>query len=108
MMLHAQLTPRDSNSLNRGGFRWIFEQSRIPMALVDRNRRYVSVNDAVIELYQYPRGEVVGQLAGRTAIEEEPATADARWQQLVRTDELYGEGVITHANGKHMEVSYAA
>jgi PAS domain S-box-containing protein len=108
MMLHAQPTPRDSNSLHRDGFWSIFGQSRIPMALVDRNRLYVSVNDAVIELYQYPRGEVVGQRAGRTAVEEEPAMADARWEQLVRTDELYGEGVITHANGKHMEVSYAA
>src|ERR1700736_5575895 len=103
-MLHTQSTPRDPNSLQRDGFWKIFEQSRIPMALVDRNRRYVSVNDAVIELYQYPRSEVVGQRAGRTAIEEEPAKADAQWEQLVRTDELYGEGVVAHANGTHMDV----
>jgi PAS domain S-box-containing protein len=107
-MLHAQSSPRDPDSLQREGFWSIFEQSRIPMALVDCNRRYVSVNDAVIELYQYSREEVVGHRAGRTAIGEEPATADARWEQLVRSDELYGEGVVAHANGTHMDVSYAA
>jgi PAS domain S-box-containing protein len=107
-MLHAQSKPKDSNSLQREGFWSIFEQSRIPMALVDRNRRYVSVNDAVIKLYRYPREQVVGHRAGRTAIDEEPAIADARWEQLVRTDELYGEGVVAHADGTHMDVSYAA
>jgi PAS domain S-box-containing protein len=106
-MLHAQSKPPDPNGLQRGGFWSIFEQSRIPMALVDRNRRYVSVNAAVIELYQYPRSEVLGHRAGRTSIDGQPK-ADAQWEQLMRTDELYGEGVITHANGTHMDVSYAA
>jgi DNA-binding CsgD family transcriptional regulator len=78
------------------------------MALVDRDRRYVSVNNAVSELYQYPRAEVLGHRAGRTAVGEEPAIADAKWELLVSTDELYGEGVVVHANGTHMDVSYAA
>jgi DNA-binding CsgD family transcriptional regulator len=78
------------------------------MALVDRDRRYVSVNDAVIELYQYPRSEILGHRAGRTVIDQESAIADAKWEQLIRTDELYGDGVVAHANGTHMDVSYAA
>jgi len=106
-MLHAQ-SNRDPDDLQRRGFWSIFEQSRIPMALVDRNRRYVSVNDAVIELYQYPRGEVLGRVAGHSAMDEEPATGDEQWEELVRTDELYGERVVAHANGTPMEVSYAA
>jgi PAS domain S-box-containing protein len=78
------------------------------MALVDRNRRYVSVNDAAIELFEYPRDQIIGRRAGRTAVDEESATADAMWERLVRTDELYGESVVAHANGTHMDVSYAA
>jgi PAS domain S-box-containing protein len=107
-MLHAQSKPPDPNGLPRVGFWSIFEHSRIPMALLDRNRRYVSVNDAVVELYQYPRDQVLGRLAGRTSLDDEPATSDALWEQLVRGDELYGERVVTHANGTHMDVSYAA
>jgi DNA-binding CsgD family transcriptional regulator len=77
------------------------------MALIDRDRRYVRVNQAVIELYQYPRAEVLGSLAGRT-IQGDISTADAEWEQLLRTNETYGERVVAHANGAHMRVSYAA
>jgi PAS domain S-box-containing protein len=107
-MLHPLSKSRDPDDPPRAGFWAIFEHSRIPMALLDRDRRYVSVNDAVVELYQYPRDEVLGRLAGRTSPDAEPATSDALWEQLVRSDELYGERVVTHANGTPMDVSYAA
>jgi DNA-binding CsgD family transcriptional regulator len=77
------------------------------MALVDRDRRYVDVNDAAIDIFQYPRAEVLGSLAGRTAVDDPSITA-VRWAQLVLTDELYGERVVAHANGSQMRVSYAA
>jgi PAS domain S-box-containing protein len=85
----------------------VFEQSQIPMALVDDRRRYVMVNDAAIELYKYPRATVLGSLAGRT-IRDDPSASHAEWEQLRRTNELYGERVVEHANGTHMRVSYAA
>jgi PAS domain S-box-containing protein len=107
-MSPAHSKSRDPNDVPSVGFWSIFEHSRIPMALVDRDRRYVSVNDAVVELYQYPRDEVLGRLAGRTSLDEEPATSDALWEQLVRSDELYGERVVRHANGTPMDVTYAA
>jgi PAS domain S-box-containing protein len=107
-MSHAQSESRDANDLGRVGFWSIFDHSRIPMALIDRNRRYVSVNDAVVELYEYPRDEILGRLAGRTSPDHESPAFDALWEQLVRSEELYGEQVVTHANGTHMDVSYAA
>jgi PAS domain S-box-containing protein len=101
-------TPLDPDGLRRTGFWSVFERSRIPMALVDRERRYVRVNEAVIELYQYPRAEILGRRAGHMAIGEEPAMADEKWERLVRMDELYGESLVPHANGTQMHVSYAA
>jgi PAS domain S-box-containing protein len=102
--LDAKLTPSQTNGV--GPFWSVFEHSRIPMALVDRDRYYVNVNQAVIELYQYPRAEVLGSLAGRT-IDGDLSDADAQWEQLLRTNETYGERVITHANGTRMRVGYA-
>jgi DNA-binding CsgD family transcriptional regulator len=78
------------------------------MALVDRNRRYVEVNDATLELYSYDRDEVIGQRAGRTATDGDSDSADVQWMQLLRTNELYGERTVGHPSGTPMRVSYAA
>jgi DNA-binding CsgD family transcriptional regulator len=85
----------------------VFEQSRIPMALVDQNRCYVEVNEALLDLYDYTRDQVLGTYAGRTAIVDR-ATADAEWDTLVQTGELYSERVIEHVTGTQLFVSYAA
>lgn len=111
-MLHADpQPPLDAEptlaALHRAPFWHVFTQSRIPMALVDRDRRYVEVNDAVIELYQYPRAEVLGNRSGRTLVGD-PSTADAEWAHLVSTGELYGAGVVVHANGSKMHVRWVA
>jgi DNA-binding CsgD family transcriptional regulator len=76
------------------------------MALVDQSRRYVAVNDAGVELFQYPREEVIGRLAGRTAVDGEPQ--DAEWEQLLRSGEFYGQHVVENAHGDLLQVSYAA
>jgi DNA-binding CsgD family transcriptional regulator len=77
------------------------------MALVDRDRLYVEVNDAVVDIYKVRRADVLGTGAGRTAIDD-PAEGDAQWDQLVRTNELYGERLISLGAQKQMRVSYAA
>ena len=93
---------------DRGQFWLVFEQSHIPMALVDRQRCYVAINDAALELFQYPRDEVIGAVAGRTSVDVDPATSDAEWDQLIRTNEFYGERIVEHAGGNLIHVSYAA
>ncbi|HWX96366.1 MAG TPA: PAS and helix-turn-helix domain-containing protein [Solirubrobacteraceae bacterium] len=107
-MPHANPEPAHPNGPPRSAFWTVFAESRIPMALVDRDRRYVHVNDAVLRLYQYPLEEVLGSRAGRTVVDEDHSVSDADWNQLLRTSELYGERVITHGNGSRMHVSYAA
>ena len=85
-MLDADSKPSDAD-LHPVPFWPVVAQSRIPMALVNRDRRYVELNDAAIRVFQYQRAEVLGRRIGRTSIID-PATADAQWEQLARTDEL--------------------
>jgi PAS domain S-box-containing protein len=85
----------------------VFAQSRIPMALVDREGRYVQINDAAIKVFQYSRADALGRKIGRTAVEDS-AVGKAQWRQLLQTNELYGERIVTHANGTLVRVSYAA
>jgi PAS domain S-box-containing protein len=106
-MPHSNSNTSHSNGLLSGPLSSIFEHSRIPMALVDRDRRYVEVNDALIDLYEYPRAEILGSVSDRMVVDD-GGRIDARWEQLVRTNQLYGERVVEHANGTHLRVTYAA
>ena len=84
----------------------IFEQSHIPIALIGRDRRYVALNDAAVDLFQWRREDVIGRRAGRTAIELDHP--DAQWEQLLATNVLYGERHVRRANGLPVRISYAA
>ena len=105
-MLNSDSKPSNGD-LQRAQFWPVFSHSHIPMALVDRDRLYVEINDAVVDVYNVQRSETLGTRAGRTAIGD-PAEGDAQWDQLVRTNALYGERVISFAAQKRMRVSYAA
>jgi PAS domain S-box-containing protein len=85
----------------------IFEDSMIPMAILDRDRRYVRVNDALVNLWEYPRSELIGSSADDMVVDGRDMI-ESRWEQLVRTHELYGERVIEHASGTRLNVTYAA
>jgi PAS domain S-box-containing protein len=95
------------NGLLDGPFSAIFDHSHIPMALLDRERRYVGVNDALINFYEYPRSELLGSSADSMVVDDSRGIG-ARWEQLVSTNQLYGERVIAHANGTQLQVAYAA
>lgn len=99
---------KSPNGSYGGPFWSVFERSHIPMALVDRNLRFVAVNDAAVKLYQYSREEVVGQPAGTGFVGGRSSMAARDWQELLRDSELYGERVVSHPSGKPMRVSYAA
>ena len=94
------------NGAHQGPFWSIFEQSRIPMAVIGRDRRYVALNDAAVDLFQWQREDVIGRRAGRTAIDLDHP--DAQWEQLLATNELYGERHVRRANCSPVRISYAA
>ncbi len=85
----------------------IFDRSRIPMAILDRDRRYVRVNDALVDFWDYPREALIGRCSD-TMVVAERERIDARWEQLVQTGQLYGERVIEHAGGNRLCTTYAA
>ncbi len=78
------------------------------MALVDRELRFVDVNQAAAELYERPRESVVGQPAGTDFVGGRSSAASGEWQELLRDNELYGERVISRPSGAPLRVSYAA
>jgi PAS domain S-box-containing protein len=106
MIMEAHPLPLPTD-VDRAQFWSVFEQTHIPMALIDRDRRYVKINDACVQMYQYPRSEILGRPSGWSA-QRSTAEADAKWAELTRTNELYGEDVVKHANGEELRVSYAA
>jgi PAS domain S-box-containing protein len=85
----------------------IFDESKIPMAILDAGRRYVRVNDALVDFWGYPREHLIGRCAD-TMVVAEREMIDARWQQLVLADQLYGQRVVEHANGSRLHTTYAA
>jgi PAS domain S-box-containing protein len=105
-MPHSDPEPSDAD-LHSEPFWTLFTSSRIPMALVDDDRRYVDANAAAIALFGYPRETVLGRTAGRN-VAKDPEAVDADWQQLKRDRELYGERILTHAGGTNIRVSFAA
>ncbi len=93
--------------LSRRPFWSSFEGSKVPMCLVDDDRLVVASTEAACELFGISREDATGTDAGRRIMDEDPALGDRLWQQLLRTNELYAETVVTHADGKPLRVSYA-
>jgi PAS domain S-box-containing protein len=94
-------------SWNGRAFWAIFEHSRLPMSLLDTERRYVAVNDAALAFYGLPREQLIGSEPGRTLAPDERAVLDAEWDALVSTGEYYGDRVFERADGRHIRIQYA-
>src|SRR5947209_7586836 len=99
--------PPPPDGLERGSFWSVFDHSHIPMTLVDRDRRYVAVNDAAVGLYQISREQIIGTRAGSGMPDEDAAVGDAAWDELIRAGELYDERLV-RGSGPPMRVSFAA
>ena len=86
-----------------------FESSRFPMSLIDSDRRYLAVNDATVELYRLPREELVGRQPARTlVVSRDQAAADAGWEMLANTGELYNERAFEYFDGRRLRLRWVA
>jgi PAS domain S-box-containing protein len=109
-MSHPDIAGRPDAPLaswNGRAFWAIFENSRLPMSLIDADRRYVAVNDAAVEFYGLPRQEIIGSRPGGTLAPDERAVAEAEWDELTRTGEYYGDRVFKRADGRRIRIQYA-
>lgn len=77
------------------------------MLLLDHDRQIVAVNDAQIELFGYPRREIVGRRLDVLLDPEEWRSLDAEWRTFLRRGDLEGERACVRADGRHVEVQYA-
>ena len=94
-------------SWNGRAFWAIFETSRLPMSLLDADRRYVAINDAGLVFYGLSREDIIGSEPGRTLAPGERAVVDAEWDTLVGTGEYYGDRVFERADGRRVRIQYA-
>jgi PAS domain S-box-containing protein len=101
----TQVSPRD---LDRGPFKTIFERSRVPMTLIDSERRRVAINDAALTLLGCRSDEAVGSVVGTMIKDDDPTLGDRLWDQLVCTNELYAEHLVSPRDGPALRVSFAA
>jgi DNA-binding CsgD family transcriptional regulator len=86
----------------------MFQHSRVPVAIVDRDRNVVAVNDALIDLHHVSRADVIGSFSGGAILDEDPSLGARLWERLLRTNELYAEHLVIHRDGSPMRVGYAA
>jgi DNA-binding CsgD family transcriptional regulator len=86
----------------------MFEQSRVPLTLVDRDRRLVAVNEAAVALFHCRSALLVGAIAGSNIEDDVPSLGDRLWEQLLRDNEVYAEHLVSHRSGTPLRVSFAA
>ena len=85
----------------------VFEESYIPMTLIDRDRRFVALNDAAVALMTARGDRLVGAAAGTKVLGDDRSLGDKRWKQLLDTNEVYGEELVSDRDGKPLRVSFA-
>jgi PAS domain S-box-containing protein len=84
-----------------------FEDSQVPMCLVDGDRLVVASTDAACQLFGSSREEAIGTDPICRILDKGPALGDKLWQQLLSTNELYEETLVAHGDGRALRVSYA-
>lgn len=85
----------------------VFDNSRVPMALLDQQWRFVAVNDAIVALYGYSRETLLGTPGDRLAAENQRAQV-APDRDALGAGQLYAERDVVHADGTVMRVQFAA
>ncbi|HEY1778558.1 MAG TPA: PAS and helix-turn-helix domain-containing protein [Solirubrobacteraceae bacterium] len=109
----AAASSRSVASMRPGDDGWqalfwvVFTRSKNAMALLDSDRRMVAVNDAQVELFGYPRPELVGRRLDVLLDPEEWRSLDAEWRDFLRRGDLEGERGCRRADGRHVAVQYA-
>ena len=94
-----------------GGWRslysFVFAQSRSSMVLLDRDRRIVDVNSALLKLLAYERQDLVGRRIDGFLEPDEWASLDSSWSAFLRRGEIVSEWTLVCADGACVSLRYA-
>jgi PAS domain S-box-containing protein len=96
-----------------GGEEWeqffwsVFETSTIPLILLDEHRALFEVNDAMCDLLDAPRDQVLGSKVDLLAPPDERTTIDAEWEGFSRGEAWAGERTLLRPDGSTARVQYA-
>jgi PAS domain S-box-containing protein len=89
-------------------FRLTFECSSNGMALVDGQREFVDINDALLSLLGARREQIVGTSVVAAIPSEELAFAQQEWDAFLRSGDYSGGGPIIRGDGQTVEIEVAA
>lgn len=89
---------------------WLtFERSSTGIALVDEQRRFVEVNDALLAITGGSRGEIVGTSVVDAIPPSERPRAQREWHAFLRSGGDYsGGGSIVRTDGSEVKIEVAA
>ncbi|MGA2471459.1 MAG: PAS and helix-turn-helix domain-containing protein [Solirubrobacteraceae bacterium] len=86
----------------------VFGASLTPMLLLDRDRRIVAVNDAMIANLGYPRQRMLDRRLDIFYDAVEWEYLEAWWRAFQRRPEFNGERKMVRADGDRVDMEYAA
>jgi PAS domain S-box-containing protein len=100
--------------VTRGGTGWerlfwrVFEQSKLPIALVDDERRIVDANEAAVSLWGGSHDELVGRSIVDSIEPAERPAAAREWQEFTHSGDYSGTRELLRADGAVVSVTFAA
>ncbi len=107
-MLHAcSVVPSDGGESGWSSLFWeAFRRSKNAMALVDGDRRFVDVNGASLQLFGYPRSDLIGRRVYEFVVDGPLATGD-EWRAMLRRTQFTGSAELMCADGRCVRVEAA-
>jgi PAS domain S-box-containing protein len=101
-------TPKSSEGGWEQAFWLAFERSSNGIALVDEQRRFVEVNDALLTILGGSRDEILGASVVDAIPQEERERAQLEWDEFLRSGDYSGGGPIMRLDGSGAEIEVAA
>lgn len=78
------------------------------VVVVDKDRHYLFVSDAVCDLLGLRRGELIGRQIEEITHGNEGANVEKQFEEFVATGHMEGEFVLRHRSGKPVLIHYSA
>ena len=95
-------------TLDNPGFQRVFEGSATPMLVVDEQRRFVAVNDALCRLLRLPRERILGLTVAELSATDLRGEVDQAWEEMLASGHLVGSWELVSGDGDPVPIEFAA